>query len=138
MNGVNYHVASKAWRVSITHKGVRSPPEYFPGPVKVNAVLLRGINDHEILDFAELARSRAFEIRFIEGMEIGLSLIRSLPHTLDVQVDGDAVTVELEETDHEVPKLLEALLSQGVRIRSGERDVDAVTPVNPEAHTLSY
>ncbi len=40
-------------------------------PIKLNVVLVRGINDREILRFAELARSRPFVIRFIEFMPIG-------------------------------------------------------------------
>ncbi len=43
---------------------------HFEGPIKVNALILRGVNDHEIEDFAELARNRAFEIRFIEFMPL--------------------------------------------------------------------
>ena len=40
-------------------------------PIKVNVVLIRGINDHEIEDFALLARTKPFIIRFIEFMPIG-------------------------------------------------------------------
>jgi cyclic pyranopterin phosphate synthase len=41
------------------------------GPIKINAVLIRGVNDGEIGDFARLARTRPFIIRFIEFMPIG-------------------------------------------------------------------
>lgn len=40
-------------------------------PIKINVVLIRGINDDEILNFAHLACSRPFVIRFIEFMPIG-------------------------------------------------------------------
>ena len=40
-------------------------------PLKINAVLIRGINDDEIVKFAELARSKPYVIRFIEFMPIG-------------------------------------------------------------------
>ncbi|HXH28261.1 MAG TPA: GTP 3',8-cyclase MoaA [Candidatus Polarisedimenticolia bacterium] len=40
-------------------------------PIKVNVVLMRGINDHAILDFAELARRRPYQVRFIELMPLG-------------------------------------------------------------------
>src|SRR5262245_30803933 len=39
-------------------------------PVKVNAVLMRGINDDEIVDFATFGRERGVEIRFIEFMPL--------------------------------------------------------------------
>ncbi len=39
-------------------------------PVKVNAVVIRGINDHEIEALAEFARERNLSIRFIEFMPL--------------------------------------------------------------------
>jgi cyclic pyranopterin phosphate synthase len=39
-------------------------------PVRINAVLVRGRNDHEVVDFAGLARERGFEVRFIEFMPL--------------------------------------------------------------------
>ncbi len=40
-------------------------------PVKINMVVLRGINDDEILDFARLSISQGWHVRFIEFMPIG-------------------------------------------------------------------
>jgi GTP 3',8-cyclase len=39
-------------------------------PVKVNNVLMRGINDDEVVDFLRLGRERGVEIRFIEFMPL--------------------------------------------------------------------
>jgi cyclic pyranopterin phosphate synthase len=39
--------------------------------VKVNAVALKGVNDHELAAFLELARSLPLDMRFIEFMPIG-------------------------------------------------------------------
>lgn len=36
--------------------------------VKINVVLIRGINDDEIIDFIELSKSKPYDIRFIEFM----------------------------------------------------------------------
>lgn len=41
------------------------------GPLKLNVVLIRGVNDGEVAGFAELARSRPYVVRFIEFMPIG-------------------------------------------------------------------
>lgn len=46
------------------------------GPIKLNVVALRGINDDEILDFAKLSFSYPFHIRFIEHMAIGNTRVR--------------------------------------------------------------
>jgi cyclic pyranopterin phosphate synthase len=39
-------------------------------PVKVNCVLVRGVNDDEVLDFAGFGRSHGVEVRFIEWMPL--------------------------------------------------------------------
>jgi len=39
-------------------------------PVKVNAVAMRGFTEHEVIPFAEFARSTAFQVRFIEFMPL--------------------------------------------------------------------
>lgn len=43
-------------------------------PIKVNVVLMRGGNDDEIGDFAELTRERPWHVRFIELMPTGANL----------------------------------------------------------------
>jgi cyclic pyranopterin phosphate synthase len=45
--------------------------------VKINAVLMRGINDHEIFDFVKFSEDESVEVRFLELMRIG--------HALDAQ-----------------------------------------------------
>ena len=39
--------------------------------IKLNAVIKRGVNDHEILDLVAFAREHGFEMRFIEYMDVG-------------------------------------------------------------------
>ena len=40
-------------------------------PLKLNAVVIRGYNDDELIDLLEFGRSRSIEIRFIEYMDVG-------------------------------------------------------------------
>jgi len=40
-------------------------------PVKLNVVLMKGLNDDEVVDFLELAKSKPLHVRFIEYMPIG-------------------------------------------------------------------
>lgn len=40
-------------------------------PIKINAVIIRGTNDDEILDLVMFARTNGFEMRFIEYMDVG-------------------------------------------------------------------
>lgn len=40
------------------------------GPIKINTVVMRGVNDDETVAFAELARAADYDIRFIEYMPL--------------------------------------------------------------------
>jgi cyclic pyranopterin phosphate synthase len=40
-------------------------------PIKLNMVVMRGINDDEILDFARMTLSKDYQVRFLEYMPIG-------------------------------------------------------------------
>src|SRR5262245_17665662 len=51
-------------------------------PIKINAVVIRGTNDDEILDLIEFARKNAFEMRFIEYMDVGNANSWSLEKTV--------------------------------------------------------
>jgi len=42
-------------------------------PIKVNVVVMRGINDNELLDFARLTFKYPYHVRFIEYMPIGVT-----------------------------------------------------------------
>ena len=53
--------------------GITLARELGMDPVKVNAVVIRGINDHEIEDLAGFARDRALSFRFIEFMPLDSS-----------------------------------------------------------------
>lgn len=50
--------------------GIDAAAEAGLWPVRINSVVLRGVNDHEVVDFARLARKRGFEVRFIEFMPL--------------------------------------------------------------------
>jgi cyclic pyranopterin phosphate synthase len=42
-------------------------------PIKINAVIQRGVNDSDILELVEFARKHGFALRFIEFMDVGNS-----------------------------------------------------------------
>jgi cyclic pyranopterin phosphate synthase len=51
-------------------EGIDAAIEVGFSPVKVNAVVQRGVNDDEILDLAEFGRRKGVEVRFIEFMPL--------------------------------------------------------------------
>ena len=50
--------------------GIDSAVDVFPG-FKIDSVVMRGVNDDELIPLLEFARARGAEIRFIEYMDVG-------------------------------------------------------------------
>ena len=53
--------------------GIEAAKEAGFAPVKINAVVERGVNDDEVIDLAEFGRERQVEVRFIEFMPLDAS-----------------------------------------------------------------
>jgi cyclic pyranopterin phosphate synthase len=85
-------------------KGIEAAHAAGLRPIKINAVLVRGVNEHEIPRFARLARERGFIPRFIEFMPIGM---------------GDGWSRDKVVAGREVVAAMEA--STGVRLLPVER-----------------
>ena len=68
--------------------------------------------------YRRIRRNRIIEIKFLENFEAGVSIIRSLPETRNVQLNGTAATVELAADEHQVAALMERLIAEGVRMHS--------------------
>lgn len=51
-------------------RGLEAAEVFGLTPIKINTVLIRGINDDEIETFAQLARRTGYEVRFIEYMPL--------------------------------------------------------------------
>ena len=64
MNDVDFPVAEVL-------KGIDAAREAGLGPIKVNMVVKRGTNDHEILPMARHFRGTGIVLRFIEYMDVG-------------------------------------------------------------------
>ena len=61
-----------SWRKIMN--GLRAAEEVGFSPIKINVVLIKGRNDDEIEDFAEITRERPWHVRFIELMPTGANL----------------------------------------------------------------
>ena len=54
-------------------KGIAKAEEVGFAPIKINTVAIKNFNDDEVFAFAELAKNKPFQVRFIELMPIGHS-----------------------------------------------------------------
>ncbi len=52
-------------------EGIRKAEEVGFGPIKINAVVMKGVNDHTVVDLARYCKEQGYIIRFIEYMDVG-------------------------------------------------------------------
>lgn len=68
-----YRTLTRGGDLEKTLKGIDAALAAGLSPVKINAVLMKGINDDEIRALTDLTRDRAIHVRFIELMPIGFA-----------------------------------------------------------------
>jgi cyclic pyranopterin phosphate synthase len=96
MNDVDFPVAEVL-------EGIAAAREAGLGPVKVNMVVKRGTNDHEILPMARHFRASGIVLRFIEYMDVGATngwrMDEVMPSSeVRARVAGEFPLVALEAT----------------------------------------
>jgi ABC-2 type transport system ATP-binding protein len=73
--------------------------------------------------YRRIRGNRTVEVRFMNGMDVGLSVIRSSPHVRNVAVDVNSCLIELEANDEQVNELLNQLIYNKCGLRSfSEKD----------------
>lgn len=58
-------------RIGDALEGIAAAKRVGLSPIKLNTVVERGVNDHEIVDLLAFARTGGYELRFIEFMDVG-------------------------------------------------------------------
>ncbi|MBI4462901.1 MAG: GTP 3',8-cyclase MoaA [Acidobacteria bacterium] len=98
------------------------------GPVKVNAVIVRGFNDDEILDFAEFARTRGLVMRFIEFMPLDADHIWDRTRV----VTAEEILAVLRRRDDlvELPRQVASETARRYRFADGSAEIGIVAPVS--------
>jgi ABC-2 type transport system ATP-binding protein len=73
--------------------------------------------------YRRIRGNRTVVVRFVNGMDVGLSVIRSSPHVRNVAIDVNSCVVELEANDDQVNELLQQLIYNKCGVRSfSEKD----------------
>lgn len=71
LNGDKFREINRRGNLDEVLEGIFAAQRAGLNPVKINSVIVRGINDHEIIDLVEFARRHHLAIRFIEYMDVG-------------------------------------------------------------------
>ncbi len=116
-------------------------------PVKLNVVVMKGVNDHEIVDLARFGRDRGCVVRFIEYMDVGtvnawdptrvvsareilerIDRVFPLEPGLD-RVAGDRVAGDRVAGDRPLPKSRPGEVADRYRYRDGGGEVGVISSV---------
>jgi cyclic pyranopterin phosphate synthase len=109
-------------------RGIQAAEEVGFRPLKLNMVVMKGINDDEIPDFVELARQRPYFIRFIEYMSVGHDNRWSYQRFLDTEttlrrVGGLCRLVPVPRRGLDGP-------ARSFRIQGGRGGIGFISPVS--------
>jgi cyclic pyranopterin phosphate synthase len=97
------------------------------GPIKVNTVVRRGLNEHAVLDLAERFRETGTTVRFIEYMDVG--------HTNGWRLDDVVPAAEIAERIHArwpidpVEPEYRGEVAQRYRYRDGAGEIGIISSV---------
>ena len=90
-----YRTITGGGRLDLALRGFEAASALF-GPPKLNVVVMRGVNDDELVDFARFAIDHDSTVRFIEFMPLGQSpLADARPE--EVLVDADEIRTSISE-----------------------------------------
>jgi cyclic pyranopterin phosphate synthase len=71
LNKDKYFRITNGGNLEAVLRGITRAKEIGFFPIKINTVAIKGFNDDEVLDFAQLAVNKSFQVRFIELMPVG-------------------------------------------------------------------
>lgn len=95
-------------------------------PLKINVVVLRGVNDHELIDFANLSRRLPLSVRFIEYMPLGSHF------DVRKQILGPEIMARLQEKESLLPVESgdSSLIAQRFKFKGAQGEVGLIRPVS--------
>jgi len=71
LNKDKYFRITNGGNLEAVLRGINKAEKIGFSPIKINTVAIKGFNDDEVLNFAELAFTKPFQVRFIELMPLG-------------------------------------------------------------------
>jgi molybdenum cofactor biosynthesis protein A, bacterial len=71
LDSQKYNMITRGGNLKAVLRGIDTAHRVGFSPIKINVVTIKGFNEGEILDFAELTMEKPYQIRFIELMPIG-------------------------------------------------------------------
>jgi GTP 3',8-cyclase len=127
LNRENFSKITRRDHFDKVWQGIQLAIEKGFDPVKINVVVMKGVNDHEILDLAGLAIHYPLHVRFIEYMPIGEAHVDKTqqlltPETKEIVSSlGELVPVKNGENDGPAFRY---------RFKKGQGEVGFISPIS--------
>ncbi len=86
LDSARFQTITRRDRFDRVWKAIMTAHELGMAPIKINTVVIRGINDDEVADLAALTREFPFHIRFIEYMPMGDSHMEKQQQVLTAEI----------------------------------------------------
>jgi cyclic pyranopterin phosphate synthase len=94
LDPVRFKFMTRGGRFDLVWKGIEEADRVGLGPIKLNTVVVRGQNDHEVAEMARLTIDRPWQVRFLEIMPMeGVGMIYD-----EGLVTSEETRTELEKT----------------------------------------
>ncbi|MCK4259865.1 MAG: GTP 3',8-cyclase MoaA [Halanaerobiales bacterium] len=108
-------------------EGIKTALKVGLTPVKVNTVMMKGVNDDEILDFVNLSHNNPIHVRFIEFMPLGQSKELSAARYISLEDIRNQIMKEIE--------LIPAMVKSSgpattYKVPSGQGTIGFITPIS--------
>jgi cyclic pyranopterin phosphate synthase len=107
--------------------GITAAEQAGLGPIKINAVVQRGVNDHTIVDLARYCKEHGYIVRFIEYMDVGTMNGWRMD---DVVPAAEIVArIDAEMPLEPIGKNYRGEVAQRYRYRDGSGEIGLITSV---------
>lgn len=107
--------------------GLQAAKQAGLSPIKINMVMMKGINDDEVVDMVEYCLENDFTLRFIETMPVGTTGQNASHHYLDLQ----EVKATLEENYTLIPTVMPGGgPARYFQIQGTELRIGFITPIS--------
>ncbi|MBC8413568.1 MAG: GTP 3',8-cyclase MoaA [Nitrospira sp.] len=127
MSPVKYSEMTNGGNIEAVRDSIRQSEEAGLSPIKINMVPIRGINDDEILAFAQLTMEKDYHIRFIEFMPANCSGL----WTKDKCVTGEEILKTISAIgDLDLLEFKGQGPSRNYRIKGAKGIIGIISPVS--------
>jgi cyclic pyranopterin phosphate synthase len=128
LNPLKYTKITRRECFDAVWKGLQIAEAVGFSPIKVNVVVMRGINDNEVLRFADLSVRKPYHIRFIEYMPIG----RDSDWTPEKYISSDEIKSKLKTFGplYNIPRSINDGPAERYRFESAEGEIGFISALS--------